>query len=165
MAKKKKTSKKAMPKASKKKAVKKTAKKAKKRKIRIDKDELNLNQIMFCQLFATHKEFFGNGIQSYIEAYDISPSKYQSAGACASRLLKNVKILAYINKILEKTGFSDEFADKQLSMLMTQNADFKSKLGAIKEYNALKMRITKKHEVTGKDGGPVKTQLIVVKAK
>ncbi len=106
---------------------------------------------MFCQLFATHKEFFGNGVQSYIEAFNIPPSKYQSAATLAARLLKKVHILDYINEILVKTGFSDEFADKQLSMLMTQNADFKSKLGAIKEYNALKTRIVKKIDtnVTG----------------
>lgn len=128
----------------------KTKKKAvKKRKPRKDKDELTLQQTVFCQLFATHKEFFGNGVQSYIEAFNVPPSRYPSAASGAYKLLKKPHILAYINKILTETGFSDEFADKQLSMLMTQNADFKSKLGAIKEYNVLKKRITNKTELSG----------------
>lgn len=110
----------------------------------------NKQQKLFCTLFATDREFFGNGVQSYMEAYDVPPSKYKSAAAGAQKLLKKGYILAYINRIMEETGFSDEFADKQLSMLMTQNADFKSKLGAIKEFNALKKRITTKIEHSGK---------------
>ncbi|KKK63086.1 hypothetical protein LCGC14_2997850 [marine sediment metagenome] len=150
---KKKTTKKVTPKASKKKT-------SKKRMPRKDKDELTLQQTMFCQLFATHKEFFGNGVQSYIEAYNIPPSRYRSAKTLAGRLLTKVAILAYINEILVKTGFSDEFADKQLSMLMTQNADFKSKLGAIKEYNALKSRITKLIDHTT-DGEKITPQVVM----
>ncbi|MCK5617116.1 hypothetical protein KAR91_85425, partial [Candidatus Pacearchaeota archaeon] len=112
------------------------------------KTDLTPRQMEFCRLFATQQEFFGNGVQSYIEAYNVPPTRYSSAGACASRLLKDVKILTYINNILEETGFSDEFADKQLSFLMTQNSDFKSKLGAIREFNVLKQRVTKKIDTT-----------------
>jgi hypothetical protein len=115
----------------------------------------NRRQELFCQLYARHEEFFGNGTQSYIEAYN--PKRkgnwYNSAMASASRLLRDVKILARINEILEETGFNDAFIDKQLSLLITQNADYKSKLGAIKEYNALKARVIKKIDLTSNGKG------------
>jgi len=114
----------------------------------------NAKQKVFCELFATNEEFFGNGVQAYVEAYDIDLTKkgqYSAAGAGACRLLKNANILAYINEIMTQTGFNDAHADKQLSFLMTQNAEMGVKLGAIKEYNALKTRVVKKLEanITG----------------
>lgn len=126
---------------------------------------LNAKQKVFCELFATSEEFFGNGVQSYIEAYDVAASKYASAGAGSSRLLKNGKILAYINDIMTKIGFNDAHADKQLGFLMTQNAELGVKLGAIRHFNDLKQRITQKIEaqITGKDGGPLEVNLSITK--
>lgn len=105
-------------------------------------------QAKFCDLYATDAEFFGNGLQSYMEAYGIPQSKWKSAAANSSRLLKSDKVLKYINHILELRGLNDPFVDKQLEFLITQNADFKAKLGAIKEYNALRSRITNKLDIT-----------------
>lgn len=105
---------------------------------------LNPKQEKFCQLYATDAEFFGNGVQAYIEAYEPSTSKknwYKAACASASRLLSNAKVCNRINQILEESGFNDVAVDKQLAFLLTQHADFKAKLGAIKEYNKLKARI------------------------
>lgn len=119
---------------------------------------LNPDQKEFCRLYATEKEFFGNGVHSYAEAYDVDLTKkggYSSAGAGACRLLKDSRILAYINEIMEQTGFNDQFADKQLSFLMTQSAELGVKLGAIRHYSDLKQRVKQKLELTGKDGGPV----------
>lgn len=112
--------------------------------------DLNLKQNKFCELYASDKEFFGNGVESYVEAYqpDMSkPNWYKTAAASASRLLRNVKIIDKINNILQETGFSDEFVDKQLSFLIAQHASFDTKLGAIKEYNKLRQRIIERHEV------------------
>lgn len=106
--------------------------------------DLNLKQEKFCQIYAGDQEFFGNGTQSYLEAYEpdqTKPNWYEVAAASASRLLKNVKVIARINAILEETGFNDAHIDKQLSFLISQHADFQSKLGAIREYNKLKKRI------------------------
>lgn len=114
---------------------------------------MNEKQELFCQLYATDKEFFGNGVQAYIESYDPDMSKknwYKTACACASQLLSNIKVCARINQILEESGFNDVAVDKQLAFLLTQHADFKSKLGAIKEYNKLKQRITDKSEIDHK---------------
>src|SRR5262245_55200917 len=111
------------------------------------KHELNPRQEQFCQLFASDREFFGNGVQSYIEAYDIVLTKkgaYDTAKANAYKLLTKSYILKRIDEIFEARGLNDTFVDKQLEKLITQDADFKSKVQAIKEYNALKGRIIKK---------------------
>lgn len=114
-----------------------------------EKTKLNPKQERFCQLYATDVEFFGNGVQSYIEVYEPDTSKpnwYKTSLAASSRLLANVNICKRINEILEETGFNDVAIDKQLAFLIAQHTDYKSKLGAIKEYNSLKKRITQKIE-------------------
>ena len=112
----------------------------------ITKLDLKPQQERFCQLYSSDEEFFANGTQSYIEAYDIntsSPGAYKSAQASASRLLSNVIILRRINDLLELRGLNAPFVDKQLEFLITQNADFGSKIRAIQEYNQLQQRISK----------------------
>lgn len=119
--------------------------------------KLNPKQELFCKLYATETEFFGNGVQSYIEAYEpdqTKPNWYKSACSSASRMLSNVKLVTRINEILEQTGLNDTFIDKQLSFLITQHADFTNKLGAIKEYNKLKQRIVDKKDITS-GGKPI----------
>jgi hypothetical protein len=114
-------------------------------------EKLSLQQQAFCELYASDKEFFGNGTQSYIEAYDMDMSKpnaYKTAAAAASRLLINVNVLNKINELLELRGLNDAFIDKQLEFLVTQNADLRTKIAAIREYNKLKSRITERLEVT-----------------
>lgn len=116
------------------------------------KDELNIKQRAFCQLFVT-QEFFGNATASYIEAYDINTSKpgaYLSARVNASQLLTKTNILKYIDSLLDNEGLNEQFVDKQLLLLITQNADYSSKMSAIKEFNKLKGRITEKidHKTT-----------------
>lgn len=121
------------------------------------KDIINEKQKKFCELYANSEEFFANGVESYIEAY--SPKRignwYNSAKASASRLLTKVNILDYINNLLELRGLNDPFVDKQLELLITQNADFKSKLGAIKEYNQLKTRIRKELDIKIQEVTPI----------
>jgi len=117
----------------------------------IKEDKLNLKQEKFCQLYAGDKELFGHGTGSYMEAYNVEPAKWKTAMVNASRLLSNAKILRRINELLELNGLNTPFVDKQLEFLVTQNADFKSKLGAIKEYNQLKNRIKTKLDITSGD--------------
>lgn len=118
--------------------------------------ELNQKQQLFCTLYASDREFFGNGVQSYIEAYDPARDNqfwYDAACASASRLLRSAKVINEINRLLEVQGLNDVAVDKQLSFLIAQHADFKSKVSAIKEYNKLKQRIVDKidHTTNGKD--------------
>jgi hypothetical protein len=113
--------------------------------------KLTEKQELFCQLFASDREFFGNGVQSYTEAYDINLSEkgaYKVAQASASRLLSNAIITTRINEIFEARGLNDTFVDKQLEKLITQDAEFSTKIKAIAEYNKLKARITDRSEVT-----------------
>jgi len=115
--------------------------------------KLNPKQEKFCQLYASDKEFFANGVQSYIEAYNPDESKvnwYKTAMSTSSRMLRSVKICDKINELLETSALNDEFIDKQLGFLMTQHEDYKTKLGAVKEANTLKQRIVKKIDVTSK---------------
>lgn len=113
------------------------------------KSGLTPKQEKFCFFYATDREFFGNGVQSYIEAYEPETSKpnwYKVACAAASRLLSNVKVFTRINELLEETGFNEVSVDKQLSFLIHQQSDFQAKLGAIKEFNKLKQRIIDKSD-------------------
>ena len=113
---------------------------------------LNLKQKKFCKTYVS-QEFFANGVKAYIEAYNIKIKNggvYNAARASACDLLTNPNILFYINELLDLSGLNDSFVDKQMTMLITQNADFGSKLGAIREYNKLKSRITEKIEHSGK---------------
>lgn len=107
---------------------------------------LNDKQIKFCELYANGAEDVpvGNGIQAYAKAYGINlakPGAYNTAKSNAHRLLTNKNILAYINDIFEQCGLNDAAVDQQLLFTIMQNADFGSKVAAIKEYNAMKGRI------------------------
>jgi hypothetical protein len=114
--------------------------------------KLNPKQELFCQYFASDREFFGNGIQSYVEAYDIDLTKkgaYNTAKVNAHRLLTKANILVRIDELFEAGGLNDSFVDKQLEKLITQDAEYSAKVAAIKEYNQLKQRITKKIKFEG----------------
>jgi len=95
--------------------------------------KLNLRQEKFCNLYVDwDKEFFGNGVQTYLEVYYLTinrskPNWYKTATQAASRLLTNVKVCNRINELLDESGYNDEFADKQHLFLMTQCSDLKVK--------------------------------------
>jgi hypothetical protein len=114
-------------------------------------NKLTLKQKRFCELFATDREFFGNGTQSYVEAYNVDltkPNAYITARSGAKENLTKPHLLKYINMLLDEMGLSQTHVDKQLLFLITQNADFSAKLGAIREYNNLKGRIIKRMDHT-----------------
>lgn len=115
----------------------------------LESKELTEQQELFCEYYSTDTEFFGNGVKSYMKAYP--DSSYESARRSASDFLTNPDILARINELLDDMALNDAFVDKQIAMLITQNADWGAKMSAIKEYNALRSRITKKIEVSTPD--------------
>lgn len=110
---------------------------------------LNLQQEAFCQLYiGVDRELFGNGARCYLEVYDPEHfirfkkhMKFEVAAALASRMLTRVKVIERINVLLEEGGFNDTNVDKQHLFLINQHADLRTKLGAIKEYNAVKKRV------------------------
>ena len=118
--------------------------------IEMSKDELethlSLQERRFCVLYTSEQEFFCNGVRSYAKAYRYTLTKkgaYAVCSSCASALLKIPKIRAYQVKILDVSGLNDEFVDKQLAKVITQDMDFGDKIRAINEYNKLKGRHTK----------------------
>lgn len=118
-----------------------------------DEDLLNQKQELFCQLYATDREFFGNGVQSYVEAYEPDTSKpnwYKTACSVASEMLSKPKVYDRINELLELGGLNDAFVDKELLFLIKQHDDKSAKVAAIREYNKLKSRITEKIDHTSK---------------
>lgn len=112
---------------------------------------LNYNHERFCQIWTTDVEFFGNGVKSYGLVYglDLSDQKeYHVAKACAARLLTNAILLERIGELIE-VFITDQLVDKELGTVIKQNADFSSKVAAIREYNRVKGRITNKVKVSG----------------
>lgn len=103
---------------------------------------LTVEQKKFCERYVT-AEFFCNWTESYLKTYSMDRSKYKIASTNASKLLSQVKIMAYIDSLIEFAGLNDQFVDKQLMKLLTQDWDKKTKLWAIKEYNILKVRVEK----------------------
>ena len=111
---------------------------------------LNIKREKFCQNFCSPGEFFGNGTQSYIDAYGLDITEkgtYGIASSNAYTLLKKSEIVYRIDKLLQHGGLNDSNVDKQLAFLITQKAEMGTSLGAIKEYNKLKGRITDKIKV------------------
>lgn len=112
--------------------------------------ELTPQQKKFCEIYTTAGEFFANGVQAYIKAYDIDPTKkgaYTGARSSAHRLLTNADVLEYIDKLLDLGGLNDEFMDKQLLFWATQKADGITAVSAIREYNKLKSRVSSKIKI------------------
>lgn len=121
-----------------------------------EEDKLTPQQELFCNLYASEKEFFGNGTQSYIEAYGIDlskPNAYRTAQVSASQNLSKPMILKRIREIMELGNFNDEFVDKELQFIIAQRADLSAKTAAIREYNKLKTRIIERvdHTTKGKE--------------
>jgi len=115
------------------------------------KELKNPNHEMFCQLYASNKEFFGNGVASYVLAYNINLDKrgaYASARTGAYRLLTNDDILKRIDELLD-IYINDQVVDKELAFVIIQKAELSSKVSAIKEYNQVKGRIKQRMEHTG----------------
>lgn len=116
------------------------------------KDNLNMRQELFCELYiSTDREMFGNGVQCYIEAYDFDitvKGAYDTARINASRLLTKANIIKRINDNLSSGGFTEENVDRQHLFLVNQHGDLRTKMQAIKEFNALKKRIVNRLDLT-----------------
>ena len=115
----------------------------------------NIKWEEFCNVYVSETEFFGNGVNSYVEVY--KPEKvgnwYKSAQGSASRLLSKAIIIDRINELLQIQGLNDMAVDKQLAFVIAQYSDLTNKVAAIKEYNKLKQRITDKSEAVIKLDG------------
>lgn len=114
-------------------------------------DKLTKKQDLFCYYVGSERATFGNATQSYAKAYGHALSGsdtalWRSCQASASRLLRSPKIAKRISEYLEVNGLTDASVDAQLLTLMNQNSNLSVKLSAIKEFNRLSQRITKRLE-------------------
>jgi hypothetical protein len=128
-----------------------------------EQEKLNPQQELFCQYYATDREFFGNGVESYLEVYEIDRSKpnwYKTACAAASRLLSDVKVCKRINELLSDEGLNDSFVDKQLLFVIAQHEDKAAKVAAIREYNKVHKGIAQKLDIDLKSGGQPLQQVV-----
>lgn len=126
----------------------KTPKKRAKKRSALDKaiddvisSDLTERQKLFCLLYTTDAQCFGNASRSYIVAYDLkTPKERKPARQLGWRLLTNDYIIAYRDKLL-KAAFTNTGVDKSLSEIIAQKKDMHASLGAIREYNKLKNRV------------------------
>lgn len=110
----------------------------------IQDNGLTMKEEIFCRCYATTREYFGNGVQSYIEAYKPDMSKknwYIVARSRARDLLTNAHIMKRINSLLSDEGWNHGNMDKQLLFVASQYSDLKSKVNAVKEYNRVTKRV------------------------
>ena len=131
-------------------------------------EKLTLKQEEFCQLYVNgDRELFGNGVQSYLEVYDIDKSKanwYKTACAAVSRLLSNVRVIERIRELLAEGGFSDENIENQHLFLINQHTDLGVKMRAISDYYKLRGKYIDKEGVNINITEPVLVKFLDDKA-
>lgn len=100
--------------------------------------QLRPNIEKFAQIYSQT----GIATTAYCEAYGIDRTNtvgYMTAASNASRLLKNAKVCERVNQLLTHT-LNATTLDTQLSFLINQHDDKKTKLSAIKHGNELLKR-------------------------
>ena len=95
---------------------------------KITKKGLTAKEELFCRLFASDKECFGNGTQAYIKAFSTKEKKptYGTARVKAHELLTKDNVIARIRELMD-VYISDEVVDAELAKVILQWADIPSK--------------------------------------
>lgn len=119
---------------------------------------LNPQQELFCLAYTTRGETFCNNTKSYAEAYaydlprrpdgsvDTTSQEYLACKANGGRMLFNPSVRTLIQtRFLEQ--FNEKVADAKVSEIMLNGKDSDA-LQAVKIFNDLKQRVTKKVDVT-----------------
>lgn len=113
--------------------------------------KLTERQIMFAQYYATSEEFFFQGAKAYAKAYGYDyndRNQRNTINVGSNTCLKHSTILTFIQMLLDGEGLNDSFVDKQILSVITQSADLKAKMLAIREYNSITGRNKRLLEVT-----------------
>lgn len=105
---------------------------------------------LFCRLYATDREFMGNGTRTYQEVYsqdrdDIK--SYNTARANSAELLAKTNIIQRVNELLSDEGFNDENVTKQHLFLINQDSELTVKKGAVEMYYKLKKKLEDKQQI------------------
>lgn len=131
---------------------------AKKELLVSDEHVLTPQQELFVTVYTTRGEYFFNGVHAYAEAYgydlplrqdgtvDVNSGDYCTCKVNASRLLREEYMKRAVrNKLL--ADFNEKVVDARLQEILINGKDTDS-LQAIKIFNDIKQRITKKIDVT-----------------
>jgi phage terminase small subunit len=116
--------------------------------------ELTEKQKLFCELYISDRECFGNASKAYRTAYRLTPKQYNTGAVSAHHILRNPNVKAYMNQLLDEQ-FTNEAVDREAAKIVKQDRDLVSKGMMIKEYNKLRQRITDKSEVVHKFPKPI----------
>lgn len=127
------------------------------------------------KLFAEkYLEFKGSGVNAVISAgYDVRKKDDKGepindvynrklAAVIARENLQKPNICAYISKLYERYGFSDEAVEREHLFLINQQEDKKTKKAAIDMYYKLKSKYpAEKHDITSKGEKVLGIRMIV----
>lgn len=128
------------------------------KKTKVNANPLLPQQELFCIWYTTPGDTFCHGTLSYAEAYeyelpvrkdnsiDTETSEYKACKANASRLMFKTEVREKINGLLLEQ-FNEKTADAKVAEIMQRGKDSDA-LQAVKIFNDLKQRITKKIDVT-----------------
>lgn len=128
----------------------------------VDVSDLAPNKIVFCEEWVKDR----NGKRSAIAAGYAE----KSAEVTASRLLRNAKVKEYIDELLleaqkrRRESLDDilnELDENRKAALMAETVQSSAATAATMAKAKLLGYVTDKAEVTGKDGGPIKTEATV----
>lgn len=125
----------------------------------------NPRQELFCKIYTSDYEIYGNATQSYIKAYDIDVTDkkaYNTACVSGLMLLKKPHIQKRINELLQEGGLNDANVDKQLAHVLNQHHDLNSKLAAIRHYDNRNARIEKARQ-KALDDKEITTDVLTIK--
>lgn len=119
---------------------------------------LTPQQEQFVVNYTTKGDMYSNGVLSYANAYnyklklredgkpDATDNDYQTCNACASRLLQKENIKKRIQEIYLAL-WNDTAVDARTAEIIYKGQESNS-VQAVKIYNDLKQRITKKLDIT-----------------
>lgn len=110
---------------------------------------LNLKDDEIRFAVAYNNDYQGDGLQCVFDIYGLDEYDKEDkaeANRLARRLLNNPDVLTLINAQLYAAGLNDSHIDSQMLHLINQHADKKTKLLAIKEYNAITDRVKRQEK-------------------
>lgn len=119
---------------------------------------LNPQQELFCLAYTTKGDMFCNNTKAYAEAYgydlprrqdgsvDTTSSEYLACKANGGRMLFNPSVRTLIQEMF-LAKFNEKVADAKVAEIIENGKDADA-LQAIKIFNDLKQRVTKKVDVT-----------------
>lgn len=110
------------------------------KEIECDLEKLTEKQRLFCYLYLTDRECFGNASKSYMVAYNLSPRHNNAARVSAHQNLTKPNILAYMNMLLDE-NMSTVSVEREHCKLILQDKDLPTKMKAIKLWYRLKNRV------------------------